>query len=141
MADSILGVSVGQEVSFAKTITARDVELFAEASGDTQPLHLDDVAAGRTRFQRRIAHGILTAGVISAALGTRLSPHAVVVYTGQTLSFLKPVYPGDTITARLTVKSLDAARRRATLLTECFNQREEKVLTGEAKVFLDTFRE
>jgi 3-hydroxybutyryl-CoA dehydratase len=139
--DEVLGVRVGTVVTFTKQITARDVELFAEASGDDQPLHLNDAVAAKTRFKQRIAHGILTAGVISAAIGTRLVPNGIAIYMGQTLQFLKPVLLGDTVTARLEVKALDVERRRATLLTECTNQNGEKVLTGEATVMLDRYQE
>ena len=134
-------MSVGRVVTFTKQITARDVELFAEASGDDQPLHLDDATAARSRFGQRIAHGILTAGVISAAIGTKLVPDGVAIYLGQTLQFQRPVALSDTITATLEVTALDAERRRATLSTTCANQNEETVLTGEAQVLLDTLRE
>ena len=141
MADGVLGVEVGKIVTFTKPITARDVELFAEVSGDNQPLHLNDAVAAKTRFKKRIAHGILTAGVISAAIGTKLVPNGIAIYLSQTLQFQRPVLLGDTITARLEVMALDTERRRATLKTECTNQRNETVLTGEATVMLDAFRD
>ena len=136
-----MGVSVGRVVTFTKEITARDVELFAEASGDDQPLHLDDATAKRSRFGQRVAHGILTAGVISAGIGTRLVPDGIAIYLGQTLQFQRPVNLGDTITATLEVTALDAERRRATLSTTCTNQNQETVLTGEAQVLLDSLRD
>ena len=133
-------MSVGRVVTFTKQITARDVDLFAEASGDDQPLHLDDATAQRSRFGQRVAHGILTAGVISAAIGTKLVPDGIAIYLGQTLQFQRPVMPGDTITATLEVTALDTERRRATLSTTCANQNQETVLTGEAQVLLDALR-
>ncbi len=137
MADGVLGVSVGRVVTFTKQITARDVELFAEASGDNQPLHLDEATAQRSRFGKRVAHGVLTAGVLSAAIGTRLVPDGIAIYLSQTLQFQRPVFLGDTITATLEVTALDTERRRAALSTTCANQNQEIVLTGEAQVLLD----
>ena len=141
MADEVLGVSVGTVVSFTKDISAQDVEKFAEATGDVQPIHLDDAFAKRTRFGNRIAHGVLTAGVISAAIGTQLVPNALAIYMGQTLQFRAPVWLGDSITATLEVTELDVERRRATISTTCTNQKDEVVLTGEALVMLDTVRD
>ena len=117
------------------------MEQFAEASGDVQPIHLDDNYAKRTRFGNRIAHGMLTAGVISAAIGTQLVPNAIAIYMGQTLQFRAPVWLGDSITATLEVTELDVERRRATISTTCTNQKDEVVLTGEALVMLDTVRD
>lgn len=141
MPDGVLGVQVGKVVTFTKPITGRDVELFAEVSGDDQPVHLNDAVAAKTRFKQRIAHGILTAGVISAAIGTKLVPGGIAIYLSQTLQFQRPVLLGDTVTARIEVTALDVERRRATLKTECTNQRNETVLSGEATVLLDAFRE
>ena len=121
MADpaSVLGVKVGDTASFTKTVSDEDIVAFARVTGDEQPLHLDDAFAAKTRFKRRVAHGMLSAGLISAALGTRLAPDAVVVYLSQSIRFLRPVFPGDTITAQLEATS---------------------VLTGEATVLLDAKR-
>lgn len=137
MDDSILGVKVGDTAAFTKTVSDDDIASFARATGDDQPIHLDDAFAAATRFKRRIAHGMLSAGYISAALGTQLAPNAVVVYLSQSLRFLRPVYPGDTITANLTVTSIDTERRFVTCSTECVNQDGTSVLTGEATVLLD----
>jgi 3-hydroxybutyryl-CoA dehydratase len=140
MSDSVLGVKVGDTASFEKTVSDEDIVAFARVTGDEQPLHLEDAFAGTTRFKRRIAHGMLSAGFISAALGTRLAPDAVVIYLSQSLRFLRPVYPGDTITANLEVTSVDAEKRFVTCSTECVNQSGETVLTGEATVLLDAKR-
>jgi 3-hydroxybutyryl-CoA dehydratase len=135
--DSVLGVKVGDTASFEKTVTEEDIVSFANATGDQQPLHLDDAFAAKTRFKRRIAHGMLSAGLISAALGIKLAPHATVVYLSQTLRFLRPVFPGDTITAKLEVTAVDTERSFVTCSTECVNQDGTSVLTGEATVLLD----
>ena len=138
MADeSVLGVKVGDKAAFEKTVSEQDIVDFARVTGDEQPLHLDDAYAATTRFKRRIAHGMLSAGFISAALGTRLAPQATVVYLSQSLRFLRPVYPGDAITANLEVTSIDPERRFVTCSTECVNQEGTSVLTGEATVLLD----
>ena len=135
--DSVLGVKAGDTASFEKTVTEEDIVSFANATGDQQPLHLDDAFAAKTRFKRRIAHGMLSAGLISAALGIKLAPHATVVYLSQTLRFLRPVFPGDTITAKLEVTAVDTERSFVTCSTECVNQDGTSVLAGEATVLLD----
>ena len=137
MTDSVLGISVGDTASFEKQVSEDDIVAFARATGDEQALHLDDAHAAKTRFKRRIAHGMLSAGVISAALGTKLAPHATVVYLSQSLRFLKPVFPGDTVTAKLEVTAVDPERRFVTCSTACLNQDGDSVLTGEATVLLD----
>lgn len=134
---SILGVAVGETAELTKTISEDDVETFARISGDDQPLHLDDAYAGKTRFKRRVAHGMLSAGLISAALGTKLAPNATVIYLNQTLRFVRPVYPGDTVTARIEVTAIDPEKRFVTCSTDCTNQDGQSVLTGEATVLLD----
>lgn len=138
MADEVLGVRVGQKASISRTVTEQDIVAFARVTGDTNPLHLDDSYAKKTRFQQRVAHGILSAGFISAVLGTKLTgPNATAVYLSQSMRFLKPVFIGDTVTAVAEVKSVDTARRFVNLTTECFNQKGEKVLSGEALMLLD----
>jgi 3-hydroxybutyryl-CoA dehydratase len=132
-----LPVAVGHKVQFTKTVSDEDVRLFAQASGDDQPLHLDESFGERTRFKRRIAHGMLSAGFISAALGTRLAPGWVVVYLTQQLRFRQPVGIGDTITADVEVTAVDTEKRIVTLRTDCLNQAGEAVVKGEATVLLD----
>jgi len=135
--DSILGVKVGDTAEVSKTVSEQDIVDFARVTGDEQPLHLDDSHAAKTRFKRRIAHGMLSAGLISAALGTKLAPQATVIYLSQSLRFLRPVYPGDTVTARVEVTAIDPEKRFVTCSTECVNQDGQSVLTGEATVLLD----
>ena len=129
--------AVGQKVAYTRTVTDEDIVLFAKASGDDQPLHLDEEFGKRTRFKRRIAHGMLSAGFISAALGTKLAPGFVVVYLSQQLRFRLPVGIGDTITADLEVTAVDADKRILTVRTDCLNQDGEAVVKGEASVLLD----
>jgi 3-hydroxybutyryl-CoA dehydratase len=132
-----LPVAVGHKVQFTKTVSDEHVRLFQQASGDDQPLHLDESFGERTRFKRRIAHGMLSAGFISAALGTRLAPGWVVVYLTQQLRFRQPVGIGDTITADVEVTAVDVEKRIVTLRTDCLNEAGEAVVKGEATVLLD----
>lgn len=132
-----LPVKIGDKATFTKTVTNEDIQDFARVSGDNQPLHLDDGFAAKTRFKKRIAHGMLSAGFISAVLGTKLAPNAVVVYLGQQMRFRLPVGIGDTITAEAEVTGIDENRRIVTVRTDCLNQNGDAVLTGEATVLLD----
>jgi len=136
----ILGVKVGDTAEFTKTVSEQDIAAFAQVTGDNQPLHLDDTYAAKTRFKRRLAHGMLSAGFISAALGTKLTPNATVIYLSQSLQFRRPVFPGDTVTARLEVTAIDPEKRFVTCKTECVNQDGQTVLSGEAQVLLDPLR-
>lgn len=137
-AESVEGIQVGHTVSFSKQVTERDIAAFAEVTGDRNPVHLDSAYAARTRFGQRIAHGMLSAGFISAALGTQLAPDAVVVYVSQSMRFRRPVFLGDTITAEVEVTAVDPEKRLVTARTDCVNQAGETVVTGEATVLLDT---
>ncbi len=123
----------GDSASFSKTITEADVVLYAALSGDINPVHLDAQYAATTRFGRRIAHGLLVAGLISAVIGNRI-PGPGSIYAGQTLRFLRPVYLDDTITVTATIISYDRERGRITLETVCRNQEGEEVLRGEADI-------
>jgi 3-hydroxybutyryl-CoA dehydratase len=123
----------GQAATVTRTITAADVESYAHLSGDFNPLHMDAAFAAQSRFGGRIAHGMLTAGLISTVLGMHL-PGPGGVYASQSLRFLRPVHLDDTITATAEVTAYDQRRRRLTLRTTCTNQRGETVLDGEAVV-------
>ncbi|MBM3947342.1 MAG: MaoC family dehydratase [SAR202 cluster bacterium] len=127
--------------SYTKTITAADVEMFAKASGDDQALHLDEAVAGKSRFKHRIAHGILTAGLISAALGTKVAPGQVVIYMSQTLRFIAPVYLGDTLTAQLKVTGMNVPRRQVTFSARVINQNKVEVLQGETQAMIEPYAE
>ena len=126
-------IKIGDAASRSKVITDADIRAFAEVSGDHNPLHLDDEFAATTRFGKRIAHGMLSASLISAVLANDL-PGQGSIYLAQTLRFVAPVFPGDEVTARVTVKSLREDKPIATLETVCVNQRNEVVIKGEATV-------
>ena len=126
-------VQVGARASRTKTITDADIRAFAAASGDTNSIHLDEEYAKTTRFGRRIAHGMLTASLISAVLGNDL-PGLGTIYLSQTLAFKAPVYLGDTLTATVEVTAFRSEKRIATLRTTCTNQEGTLVLEGEAVV-------
>lgn len=123
----------GQTAEYVKTITEDDIKLFAIVSGDNNPLHLDEEYAKTTRFGRCIAHGAICAAIISAAVATKL-PGPGSIYGGQEMKFKKPVYPGDTITAKLTL--LEKKRKANIILIECVmtNQHGETVFTGVSTV-------
>ena len=127
-------LQVGQKASLAKVLTEADIVAFADASGDCNPIHLDEAYAVATPFGGRIAHGMLTAGVVSALLGTRL-PGPGCIYLSQTLRFRAPVRPGDEVVADAEILELDPARRRITLATTC-RVGTTVVLDGEAKLLL-----
>ncbi|MGI9090549.1 MAG: MaoC family dehydratase [Gemmatimonadaceae bacterium] len=128
-------IVVGQSAEFGKTITEADVALFAGITGDFNPVHVDAVAAARSRFGGRIAHGMLSAGLISATLASRL-PGPGSIYLTQTLRFTAPVRIGDTVTARVSVVEIIAPKRRVRLSTVCRNQDGLTVLDGEATVLV-----
>lgn len=125
-------IEIGMVRSLRKQITDRDIELFAEVSTDHNPVHLDESYAQDTIFAGRIAHGMLTAGLISAVIGEQLPGHGA-VYLGQTLKFLAPVRPGDIVLAEVEVTAIDHSRRRVTMDTRCLVN-DKKVLVGEAVV-------
>lgn len=127
-------LAVGQRESLMRTVMERDISLFAELSGDANPIHLCERYAAGTKFGQRIAHGMLTASLVSALLGTRL-PGPGAVYLSQTLTFLAPVKIGDVVTARVEVAELVPERRRARLFCECLVD-GKAVLEGEAWVAL-----
>ena len=133
----VCGVKVGDRAELSKTVSAGDIEMFAEVSGDANPLHHDAEYAKKTRFGEPIAHGMLSAAYISAVLGTKLAPNACVVYVSQTLRFMRPVKVGDTVRAIAEVKGLDEEKRLLTIDTECLNQDGNAVVKGEAVVLLD----
>lgn len=127
-------LAVGQTAEFSKTISEADVSLFAGITGDFNPVHMDAVAAARTRFGGRIAHGMISGGLISAAIANRL-PGPGAIYLGQTLRFTAPVRIGDTITVSLAILEL-MSKNRVRLSTLCRNQNGETVVEGEATVLV-----
>ena len=125
-------LEVGQTAELRRTVAASDLDAFAAVTGDTNPVHLDEAYAAATPFKGRIAHGMLSAGYISAVLGTRL-PGPGAVYVSQSLSFRRPVRIGDEVTAEVKVTAIDAARGRVTFATNCVVA-GKTVVEGEAVV-------
>jgi 3-hydroxybutyryl-CoA dehydratase len=128
-----MSIDIGSTASLSNTVTSQDIEKFAKVVGDNNPVHLDDEYAKTTVFKKRIAHGMLSAGLISAVIGTKL-PGPGTIYLSQTLKFTAPVYIGDTITATVTVKTIRPDKGIITLDTICTNQHNKPVIEGEAIV-------
>ena len=128
-----MNFSVGDSAEITKTIEQADIDAFADVTGDHNPVHVDDEFAKTTRFGQRIAHGMLTASLISSVLANKL-PGEGSVYLGQTLKFVAPVFPGDKVTARVTVREIREDKPILKLETICVNQRDEVVIRGEATV-------
>ena len=128
-------LTVGMSAEMAKTVTETDVVLFAGITGDFNPAHMNEVEASASRFGGRIAHGMLSAGFISAVLAMKL-PGPGTIYLSQSLRFTRSVKIGDTVTARAEVVELFPEKRRARLSTTCRNQAGEVVIDGEALVML-----
>ena len=126
-------INIGDSASVSKTVSETDVYLFAGITGDLNPAHTNEVASSQTMFKGRIAHGMLSAGFISAVLGMYL-PGPGTIYLGQELKFTKPVRIGDTVTATATVVEKDDAKNRLKLETICTNQDGEVVIKGFATV-------
>lgn len=125
-------IAVGMTRTLRKLIADADLEMFARISGDRNPVHFDDAYARDTIFGGRIAHGMLTASLISAIIGEQLPGHGT-IYLRQSLSFLAPVRPGDLVLASVSVADIDYSRRRVTLACGC-SVGETTVLKGEALV-------
>ena len=140
MIENVAGLTADAVVTFTKEVTQEDINTFADVTGDHNPLHSNEEYAARTRFKQPIAHGMFGAGVISAALGTRLAPESVVVYLGQNLRFRAPVLAGDTITATCTVTTVEVEKSRLSLQTIVTNQDGVEVIIGDAQVMIDEIR-
>ena len=125
-------IEMGMTRYLRKVVSEADIEMFAEVSTDRNPVHLDDEYAQDTIFGGRIAHGMLTAGLISAVIGEQLPGHGT-VYMGQTLKFLAPVRPGDMVYAEVKVADIDLQKRRVKLDCHCAVD-GKRVLAGEAMV-------
>ena len=126
-------MKIGDHASVTKTVSETDVYLFAGITGDLNPAHTNEVAASKTMFKTRIAHGMLGAGFISAVLGMYL-PGPGTIYMGQELKFTKPVHIGDTVTATATVEEIILEKNRVVLDTTVVNQDGEVVIKGKATV-------
>lgn len=127
-------LELGMSRHVEKLVTDRDIELFAEVSTDRNPVHMDEDYAQDTIFGGRIAHGMMSAALISAVIGEQLPGHGT-VYLGQTMRFVAPVRPGDMLRAEVTVRDIDYAKRRATLETVC-SVDGKPVVKGEAQVLV-----
>lgn len=125
-------IEIGMSRYLQKVVTDEDIEMFAQVSTDRNPVHLDDDYARETIFEGRIAHGMLTAGLISAVIGEQLPGHGT-IYLGQSLKFLGPVRPGDMVLAEVTVTDMDIAKRRVKMDCRCTVD-GKPVLAGEATV-------
>ncbi|MEP2954104.1 MAG: MaoC family dehydratase [Sulfitobacter sp.] len=125
-------IEIGMTRHLRKVVTDTDIEMFAQVSTDHNPVHLDDDYARDTIFEGRIAHGMLTAGLVSAVIGEQLPGHGT-IYLGQSLKFLGPVRPGDMVLAEVTVTDMDIAKRRVKMDCRC-SVDGKPVLAGEATV-------
>ncbi len=130
-------LNIGQTYESKVTITEEMIERFAKATGDYNPIHLNEDYAKGTIFKTRVAHGMLQAGILSGILGMRF-PGVGTIYLSQTMRFLKPVFIGDEVTFSLKVLELIREKNRVRIETVCTNQRGEAVLSGEALVMPPT---
>ncbi|MFT2111313.1 MaoC family dehydratase [Marinomonas sp. 2405UD68-3] len=126
--------SIDQTSEVESTVTKENVQLFAQVTGDTNPVHLDEEYAASTSFKKPIAHGMLTAGFISAVIGTAL-PGPGCIYLEQSLKFRAPVYIGDTVMTRVTITDINTRRKRLTIKTECIVD-SKVVVNGEAIIMI-----
>ena len=128
-------LTIGMESSYQKTITETDIDAFAALTGDTNPVHLDSEYAATTPFKARIAHGMLSAGLISTVLGTQL-PGPGCIYLEQQIKFKAPVFIGDTLVATVTVADINQRRGRVSLKTQCCVN-TKLVADGTASMMVD----
>ena len=129
---SIDELKVGDSAQFSKTITEKDINDFARVTGDFNPLHLDQGYAEKTIFKSRIAHGLLSVGLLSSILGNILPGHGT-IYLSHEIKFLAPVRIGDTITAKVEVIEVVPEKNRAEFRTTCMNQDGKKVVETDKK--------
>lgn len=130
-----MDIKIGDEFTKRRLITDELIRAFAELSGDHNPIHLDDKFAAKTRFGKRIAHGMLSGAFISAVLGYEFQERKI-VYLSQTMKFIAPVFIGDTITTTATVVRIREEKGIVILETGCTNQNDEVTLKGEAAVMI-----
>ncbi|MBF4555090.1 MaoC family dehydratase [Pseudomonas sp. p50] len=127
-------IEVGMKASYSQTITDADIKSFAGISGDHNPVHVDSDYAAGSRFGKRIAHGLMSAGFFSAIFGMRI-PGPGCVYVSQNLNFLRPVYIDDTVTAEVVVTKVDQEKRRVFFDTTC-RVKGKRVISGSAEIFI-----
>jgi 3-hydroxybutyryl-CoA dehydratase len=128
-------IQIGDSFSTSREVTDEIIRKFAELSGDFNPIHLDEEFAAKTRFGRRIAHGMLTGAFISAVLGQEFAERKI-VYLSQTMRFTAPVFIGDTVTVTSVVTHIREDKPIVTLDTTARNQNGETLVTGESKVMI-----
>ena len=133
--DVKMDIKIGDSFSTTREVTDEVIRKFADVSGDHNPIHLDDEFAAKTRFGRRIAHGMLSGAFISAVLGSEFRERKI-VYLSQSLRFVAPAFLGDTITAIGTVTGIRPEKGIVTLETVCTNQHGEVTVKGEAIVMI-----
>ena len=130
-----MNLNIGDTFTKSREVTDELIRQFAEVSGDYNPIHLDEEFAKTTRFGKRIAHGMLGGAFISAVLGYEISVRKI-IYLSQTLKFVAPVFIGDTVTAKATIKSIRQDKPIITVETICENQSGETLIKGEAVLML-----
>ncbi|WP_172380552.1 MaoC family dehydratase [Vibrio sp. Vb339] len=130
----IYELEVGMNASYSQTISEADIKQFAGFSGDRNPVHLDELYAERSKFKKRIAHGMISSSFFSALFGTKL-PGEGCVYVAQSLKFRKPVYIDDTVIATVVVNKIDLKKRRVFFDTYC-KVGHQKVITGQAEIYI-----
>ncbi|MFC1499688.1 MaoC family dehydratase [Candidatus Zixiibacteriota bacterium] len=126
-------IQIGDSAEASRLISGHDIDQYADITGDRNPAHIDEEWAKESVFRGRIAHGMLVASLISSVLGTTM-PGNGTIYLSQSLRFLAPVYPGDTITARVEAVNKIDGKRHIEFRTMCINQNGDLVLEGEALV-------
>lgn len=131
---SIHDICIGMHASYSQTITDADIKSYAGLSGDNNPVHMSEEYANKSRFKKRIAHGLISASFFSALFGTRL-PGPGCVYVSQSLNFKRPVFMGDTVTATVTVMSIDIDKKRLYFDTYC-KVNNKIVIDGKAEIFM-----
>ena len=130
-----MNLKIGDKFSTSREVTDELIRRFAEVSGDYNPIHLDEKFAKRTRFGKRIAHGMLSGAFISAVLGNEFKERKI-VYLSQTMRFTAPVFIGDTVTTTGTITNIRESKGIVTLETVCTNQNGETLVKGEAAVMI-----
>ena len=133
-------IQIGDTASFTREVSDHDVALFAKVSGDYNPIHLDAEYASKTLFNKRIAHGMLTGALISAAIASTL-PGPGSIYLGQNIRFKAPVFLGDTVTVQLKITDKNAVKPWVTISTTVVNQENKLLAEGEATVVAPTTKE
>ena len=130
-----MDLKIGDSFSTSRIVTDEIIRKFADVSGDYNPIHLDDEFAAKTRFGKRIAHGMLSGAFISAVLGNEFRERKI-IYLSQTMKFVAPVFIDDTVTATGTITNIREDKGIVTLETTCTNQNGETLVKGEAAVMI-----